>query len=414
MSSVIISGDVSGSITLQAPSAAGSTVLTLPATSGTIALTSGGGSPSFTTVTATTVATSNLTIGGTALGAGNASIMKNRIINGAMVIDQRNAGASIAGTSGLYPLDRFLYAATQSSKGTLQQNQGSVTLSAGFTNYLGFTTASSGYSVLTGDTFYIAQRIEGYNVSDLGWGTASAKTVTLSFQVYSSLTGTFGGSLFNSTGDRSYPFSYTVSSANTWTQISVTITGDTTGTWLKTNGIGIQVGFGLGAGATYSGTANTWASTLYTQPTGTVSVVGTANATFYITGVQLEVGSSATGFEYRMYQQELALCQRYLPAINMTNSYYGGGQWYSSASGTVSLAFPVTARVAPTGYTTTTGSLQFFAPNGGVASGTVIFFTASQYAMVFNNATSSGNTAGYAATMGGTTALTILPTGCEL
>ena len=259
------------------------------------------------TVNADTLVTS--TSGGI-LGAGNASIMKNRIINGAMVIDQRNAGASVTPTTLAYMVDRWQYFSTQASKFTAQQNAGAITPPIGFTNYLGMTVASA-VTVGAGDTFGIRQHIEGYNIADLGWGTANAKTITISFQVYSSLTGTFGGVLQNSAQNRNYPFTFTISNANTWTQISITVAGDTSGTWLTDNGIGIRCSFNLGTGSTYSGTAGAWSSTLYFAPTGAVSVIGTAGATFYITGVQLEVGSSATGYEYRQYGQELALCQRY-------------------------------------------------------------------------------------------------------
>jgi len=239
------------------------------------------------------------------------SVMRNRIINGQMQIDQRNAGASVTPANGDYLVDRFAYYSTQASKLTSQQNAGSVTPPTGFTKYLGFTS-SSAYSVLASDYFVIQQKIEGFNVADLGWGTTNAKTITLSFQVYSSLTGTFGGALLNSASNRSYPFSYSIPVANTWTSISITIAGDTTGTWLTNNGIGITVTFALGAGSTYSGTAGAWATSGFiASPTGATSVVGTNGATFYITGVQLEKGSSATGYEYRQYGQELALCQRY-------------------------------------------------------------------------------------------------------
>jgi len=236
---------------------------------------------------------------------------KNRIINGAMVIDQRNAGASVTPTNVQFTLDRWTSGVTQASKFSVQQNAGSVTPPAGFTNYLGVTSLSS-YSVLAGDLFTIYQPIEGYNSADLGWGTANAKTVTLSFWVRSSLTGTFGGAIYNSAVNRSYPFSYTILAANTWEQKSVTIAGDTTGTWIgATNGVGMYVGFGLGVGSTYSGTAGSWAGAGYVSATGATSVVGTNGATFYLTGVQLEVGSTATSFDYRPYGTELALCQRY-------------------------------------------------------------------------------------------------------
>jgi hypothetical protein len=264
-----------------------------------------------------------------------------------MVIDQRNAGASVTLNDGVFPVDRFRGIITQSSKLTAQQLTSSPPV--GFTNYLAITS-SSAYSVGSGDTFSIQQRIEGFNVADLGWGTANAKTVTLSFQVYSSLTGTFGGSLLNSANTRSYPFSYTVASANTWTSISVTIAGDTSGTWVTNNGVGIKVGFGLGSGATYSGTAGAWAGAEYYQPTSTVSVVGTNGATFYLTGVQLEVGTQATTFDYRSYGTELALCQRYYVQF-LGNEVYetlGSGMSSTSQQGFIPVPLPVKMRSNPT------------------------------------------------------------------
>ena len=235
---------------------------------------------------------------------------RNRIINGDMRIDQRNAGASVTPANSQYTVDRMRADSTQSSKYSVQQNAGSVTPPSGFINYLGVTSLSS-YSVLTGDTFYIAHPIEGFNVADIGFGTASAKTVTLSFWVYSSLTGSFGGSLTNNAGNRSYPYTYSILSSNTWEYKTVTIAGDTSGTWLTNNGVGISVNFNLGSGSTSSGTSGAWASALYIAPTGATSVVGTNGATFYITGVQLEAGLTATEFELRPIGTELALCQRY-------------------------------------------------------------------------------------------------------
>jgi hypothetical protein len=256
----------------------------------------------------------------------NASLgFKNRIINGAMQIDQRNAGASVgtAGASGGYSLDRWQNIYTQVSKFTVQQNSGSVTPPTGFSNYLG-VTSSSAFSVASGDAFAIRQSIEGYNVSDLGWGTANAQTVTLSFWVRSSLTGTFGGSFFNAATNRSYPFSYTISAANTWEQKSITVAGDTSGTWATNNTAGIVVNFSLGAGSTFSGTAGAWAGAIYTQPTGATSVVGTNGATFYITGVMLEKGSTATNYDVRPYGTELALCQRYYELAHASAAIVSG------------------------------------------------------------------------------------------
>jgi len=271
---------------------------------------------------------------------------KNRIINSAMVIDQRNAGASVTPTNGSFGLDRWCFNATAASKFTAQQNAGAVTPPAGFANYLG-VTSSSAYSVTSGDIFSIFQGIEGFNIADLAWGTASAATVTLSFRVYSSLTGTFGGALRNSTAARAYPFTYSIPTANTWTTISVTIAGDTSGTWLTTNGVGINLSFGLGGGSTYSGTAGAWSGAgNFITATGAVSVVGTNGATFYITGVQLEKGSTATSFDYRPYGTELALCQRYFFAWNAQ----GSSTAVAPSTNEVDLTcwFPVTMRVIPT------------------------------------------------------------------
>ena len=286
---------------------------------------------------------------------------KNRIINGAMVIDQRNAGSSINPASGIptFAVDRFNCYQELTSKLTFQQNAGSVTPPAGFTNYLG-ATSSSAYSVTAGQIFGIYQSIEGYNFADLGFGTANAKTITISFRVYSSLTGTFGGALKNNGGSRSYPFAYTISAANTWTTISVTIPGDTSGTWLTTNGIGATLSWGLGVGSTYSGTAGAWAATNYFSATGAVSVVGTNGATFYITGVQLEVGSTATSFDYRPYGTELALCQRYCFVMSNTDSAanrYALGFANSSTKGYVNTPHPVPMRTKPS--LTTTGASTF-------------------------------------------------------
>jgi hypothetical protein len=160
-----------------------------------------------------------------------------------MRIDQRNAGAAVTVTNaGQYTVDRWQsYQSIATSKFTVQQNAGAVTPPSGFSNYAG-CTSSSAYSIGAGEYFVLFQKIEGFNFSDMGWGTAGAKTVTLSFWAYSSLTGTFGGSIQNSAQNRNYNFSYTISSANTWTAISVTIAGDTTGTWVgSTNGIGAQI-----------------------------------------------------------------------------------------------------------------------------------------------------------------------------
>ena len=275
---------------------------------------------------------------------------KNRLINSAMVIDQRNAGALITNpTNQQFLVDRWQYESTQTSKVNIRQNYNSVTPPVGFTNYLG-VVSNSAYSIVASDVFDIRQRIEGFNVSDLAWGTANAQTVTLSFWVRSSLTGTFGGTIKND-NVRSYPFTFTISAANTWEQKSVTIAGDTSGTWSTDNTVGLAVTFGLGVGSTYSGTSGSWSTNNYYSATGATSVVGTSGATFYITGVQLEKGSTATSFDYRPYGTELALCQRYYYKVeseNTDNTWFGSGFNYATTVAAGLINFPVSMRIYPT------------------------------------------------------------------
>ena len=299
---------------------------------------------------------------------------RNRIINGNMVIDQRNAGASVTPTSGQYLVDRFYYQATQASKATAQQNAGAVTPPSGFTNYQGITS-SSAYSVLSSDYFLIRQAIEGFNVADLGWGTANAATVTLSFWVRSSLTGTFGGAFTNAGGTRWYPFSYTISVANTWEQKTITVAGDTSGTWATGNTAGIQISFNLGAGSSFSGTAGAWTGSGIIAPTGATSVVGTSGATFYITGVQLEKGSVATPFEFRQFGTELALCQRYYQSL--INPKLNGTAGSSTAMNRMGCNLLQQMRTTPTAYTLT-GTIPIF---NGVTVGTITSISVSYYSI---------------------------------
>lgn len=303
----------------------------------------------------------NTTAGGTVAMA--SSFKRNRIINGNMLIDQRNAGASTSVTNS-FSVDRWYYWGSQASKGSIQQNAGSITPPAGFTSYVGFTS-SSAYSVLSTDFFGIYQKVEGFNCADFGWGAAGASTITLSFWARSSLTGTHGGSLTNSAQIRSYPFSYTITAANTWEYKSITITGDTTGTWLKDSGIGVWITFGLGVGSTYSGTAGTWSGSTFVSATGAVSIVGTSGATFYITGVQLEVGTVATPYERQIYNDQLAQCQRYywktfnigtVPAsLQGTAGAIFGSSSVTNISFSVFACFPVPMRATPT--------MVYYSPN---------------------------------------------------
>ncbi len=356
-------------------------------------------------------------IGGAGLGMGMG--FRNRIINGAMVIDQRNAGASVtpAANAATYTVDRWKYYVTQSSKLTAQQNAGSVTPPAGFTNYLG-TTSSSAYSVISSDLFTVYHAVEGFNAADFAWGTASAATITISFWVRSSLTGTHSGTIQNSANNRSYGFTFTVSSANTWEQKSVIIAGDQSGTWLTTNGIGLSLYFNLGAGSTYSTTAGSWQAGNFTAVTGAVSVVGTSGATFYITGVQLEKGSTATSFDYRPYGTELALCQRYFYRLSGSGAFYGSGVCRSSTVLTSNVVFASTMRTAPSAFTQTGTASDY-----GIFTGSGATTTCSAVPFIDDNSqnsarveltVSSGLTAGQAAMARSTTAASFFGFSAEL
>jgi hypothetical protein len=339
-----------------------------------------------------------------------------------MTIDQRNAGASVTPSADGYTLDRWIYQASQTSKFTIQQNAGSVTPPVGFGNYLG-TSVASAVTIGSSDYFLISQYIEGFNTSDLGWGTANAKTITLSFWVRSSLTGTFGGALQNNATNRSYPFTYTILSANTWEQKSVTIAGDTTGTWVgATNGLGVRVRFGLGVGSTLSGTAGAWNGNNNLSSTGAVNVVGTSGATFYITGVQLEVGTQATSFEYRQYTTELQLCQRYYYKIfpeASARALSTSGQCFSTTGAIALVSFPVTMRTRPTALEQngTAGHYRLINANSSANACTAVpTFNAgtTQNAAILEGTVSSGLVAGNATYMNTADATAYLAWSAEL
>jgi hypothetical protein len=343
--------------------------------------------------------------------------LKNRIINGDMVIDQRNAGASVTPINAQYTLDRWKSSVTAASKYSVQQNAGSITPPTGFSNYLGVTSLSS-YSVVSGDAFGVYQLIEGFNAADLAWGTANARTVTLSFWVRSSLTGTFSGVIQNNANNRSYPFTYTISSANTWEQKTVTIAGDTTGTWVgATNGVAMWVYFNIGVGSTYAGTANTWSGSALYGSTGSTSVVGTNGATFYITGVQLERNTTATPFEWIPYTTELQLCQRYLPAFGGTTGAIAAGFCAGSTSAFANVVFPVTTRTPATGITVSNAT-HFTVYNSGAAGITataLAFSTSSNSSATVSISTASGLVAGNGTLfLANNAAAQLLFTGCEL
>lgn len=296
---------------------------------------------------------------GFTLGAGNASSFKNRIINGAVTINQRGTTNSAA-VDGAYFMDMYATITNNGMTFNIGQNLNSVTPPAGFSYYVGCQSTSSG-AVPSGTTTGVRVRIEGYNMADLAWGTANAKAVTMSFWVYSSLTGTFAGGLWNPSQSTSYPFTYSIPVANTWTYVTVSITGPTSGTFLTTNTAGLGIDFGLAIGSSYQGTAGAWGAGFKIGVSGMTQVCSTSSATWYMTGLQFEVGTVATSFDFQDYGKQLALCQRYLPTVTShlaSNNTYSGAGFYKNNTTAVQLAFSfvVPSRIPPTGLTVGSGA----------------------------------------------------------
>jgi hypothetical protein len=315
---------------------------------------------------------------------------KNRIINGAMMIDQRNAGASVS-TNSSFVTDRWKI--IFGGGGVLSAQQ-STTAPEGFTNSLYITATTADSSITSTDEYSFRQTIEGYNVSDLGWGTVNAKSVTLSFKARSSVTGTFSGVVRNNASNRVYVFTYTINSANTWETQAITIPGDTTGTWLTNNSIGLHIIWSLGAGSSRVSTAGVWGTDGAIQgATGQVNWIATSGATFYITGVQLEKGSTATSFDYRPYGTELALCQRYYHQITGgTNSFaaVGSGAVASGTNASIYTTLPVTMRANPT--MSYTGSITVDAGPSNVGTFSSITTSYGGAASIWFNVNTTGNT----------------------
>jgi len=330
---------------------------------------------------------------------------KSRIINGACVIDQRNAGASVTFTNTVgYSLDRYRAVAIGTSLGFSVQK--SSIAPSGFANSL-LATVTTAKVVASSDQTRIDQFVEGFNVADLGWGTASAATVTVSFWVRSSVTGTYCVEIGNSTSpSRSYLAEYTISSANTFEYKTIVIAGDTTGTWATGNSVGVALSFVLGMGSAFNGSTG-WQAGEKFQTTNQTQWIANSGATFYITGVQLEKGSTATSFDYRPYGTELGLCQRYYYRIfpaNTSKLMLSAGSFFTSSAASLSGNYPVSMRVAPSALeqSGTAGHYQVNqAGFGGAACTSVPTFGSASADTFFVTGTSTGAafTAGYPVSM---------------
>ena len=349
MADIVISGDSSGSVTLSAPAVSGTTTLTLPTTSGTVLTTA-----STTGINASAITSGVLdqAYGGTGTTVGYNGF-KNRIINGAMQIDQRNEGASISTTG--FVVDRML-AIQQSGYTTLTvtAQQQSSDVPANFPYAVKLTVGTGQAVSSSGDLRALDQRIEGFNFADFGFGTANAKPFTMSFWVKSSIVGTYPISFFNSGVSRAYLATYTINSANTWEYKTITVAGDTSGTWNTTNGIGLGFQMAVSAGSDNFGTVGSWSGTYKIGVSGMPDLCATSGATFYITGVQIEKGSTATSFDYRPIGTELALCQRYYQIYAQPPLR---GSCNSTAGQRIGMILPVVMRATPS---TLMGALPIF------------------------------------------------------
>jgi hypothetical protein len=265
---------------------------------------------------------------------------RNLVINGAMNVAQRGTSFNPP-SQGAYVVDRFHQ--YQGSGGVLYYEQ-STDAPLGFSNSLKITVNTADSSIASGDYYYMRYEAEGLDCSRLSLGTSDAQKFTLSFYVKSSLTGTFSGAFQNAATNRSYVFEYTINSANTWERKTVTVDGDTSGTWLTNNSVGLRVAFDLGNGSSLRSSAGSWASSGNYGSTGSVELVGTASATLYITGVQLELGDTATEFEHRSFGEELSLCKRYYQADGRLVQTGDGVCGYLMASSLL----PVEMRATPT------------------------------------------------------------------
>jgi len=310
-----------------------------------------------------TVSTTNLTVNGNNYPSSGPLSSRNKSHNGDMRIDQRNDGAvvTVNTSNPFFPVDRYWgYGAPSAGVFTLEQVEDAP---AGFRHSVKGTVTTTDSSITASRIYVFEHRIEGNNLQDLKWGTSDAKTVTLSFWVKISQTGTYGGAVHNAAQNRSYAFTWTINAANTWEYKTITIPGDTTGTWVQDNGTGLSIVLiSLGIGSTYeTSNVTTWESASTFGVSGTTYIIGNLNATFNITGVQFETGTVATPFEHRSYTDELARCQRYF--FKLSNSRLVMGYKRHDVSTNFGVDSPVPMRVAPTPSLTDGGTFTNFQSN---------------------------------------------------
>jgi len=327
---------------------------------------------------------------------------RNLIINGDMQVAQRSTSLSSITTGGYKTLDRYYLGLT--TLGTWTQSQSTdVPSGYGFANSLKMDNTTADASPAAGDLCFITQVIEGQNLQYLKKGTANASSLTVSFWVKSTKTGTFIVELYDYINNRSISKSYTVVASNTWEFETVTFAGDTTGTITNSNVAGIELNFWLGAGSNYtSGSLQTsWGS--YTAANRAVGQVNCADSTsndFLITGIQLEAGTSATDFEFLPYDVDLLRCQRYYYGHAIGSDTYktiGSISYYSSSVTVTIIHFPTSMRAKPS--LIVGGGTDYFRidRNGGqdYLNG-FTFGTGTTNTVSLENDTHSSGTAGHA------------------
>jgi hypothetical protein len=391
MSKIRLFGTSSGYVEIAPAAAASNNTLTAPSTVGEIIAKDAAGAIGVTSVhttniTATGIATittakigAGVTISESGIEASGIGITcaninggqiggrRNLVINGSQIFDQRNGGSAVTPSQNTvtFITDRFMV--YESTDGVVSAQQSS-TAPDGFTKSLKIDCTTADTSLAAGQRLICEHGIEGNNIAHLGFGSSAAKTLTLSFYVRSNLTGTFGGVIKNSANDRTYIFSYSISSANTWERKSITIPGDTTGTWLTTNGTGIIINWGLALGSNWTGTAGSYVTSDKHGVTGQLNLLSSTDNEWLLTGVQLEVGTQATAFEHRTYGDELSLCQRYYQNINPRWT----GWIVSATQIRAGIVFPTTMRATPS--CTHSSSYIQYGP-GGQQSGSLQSFS---------------------------------------
>ena len=286
----------------------------------------------------------------------------NMVINGGMTVAQRGVTST---SSGYQTVDRFY--TQEATSGVVTWSQSS-DAPDGFVNSVSLEVTTADTSITTNEYVRIFQNVEGNVSSRLAWGGSGAKPAMLSFWVKSSITGTFGVALQDSLAATSYLQTYTINSANTWEYKTVYVPPATSGTWPTDNTQSIRLAFSVGMGSQYTQPASsTWyTSGDYRGPDGVTNIMATVGNTFQITGVQLEVGDTATAFEHQSYGDELARCQRYFQdytsgtwrSIMYTGDVTSGQTYYTSAP------FAVEMRAAPTAVLSEVNSARFITPLG--------------------------------------------------